>query len=217
MIKKYIFFDLDGTLTDPAVGITNSVMYALDKFGIHVSERSDLYKFIGPPLIEAFMQYYGFTAEKAKLAVTYYREYFSGNGIFENGMYDGIESLLAELKKEGRYLVVATSKPEVFSIRILDHFNIRGYFKFVAGSTLQETRTAKSEVIEYAVKELGITDMNEIIMVGDRSQDIIGAKANGIESVGVLYGYGSEDEIKNAGADYTAGSVAELGELLKTM
>jgi phosphoglycolate phosphatase len=211
---QYILFDLDGTLTDPAVGITNSIMYSLKKYNIKVDDRSELYKFIGPPLLESFMKYYGFTEEEGKKAIEYYREYFGVKGLFENIIYDGIKDLLKSLKDNGKILLVATSKPQVFAEQILVHFKLDKYFSFIAGSNLDGTRIKKAEVIEYALEGLNITELTKTIMVGDREHDIRGAKTIGIKSIGVLYGYGSKEELVNADADYIVQSVSEIKDIV---
>ena len=207
---QYVLFDLDGTLTDPGLGITNSVMYALRKFGINVSDRSQLYPFIGPPLRDSFRVYYGFSDEQCERAVRYYREYFKKSGMFENEVYDGICELLTRLKVSGRTLVVATSKPEVFALEILRHFDLYKYFDFVAGATLNDVRNQKADIIKYALETLNITEKKSTIMIGDRKHDIIGAKETGLDSIGVLYGYGTYDELKNAGATYIANTTADI-------
>lgn len=209
-----IFFDLDGTLTDPGMGITNSVAYALKKWNIEVSDRTSLYKFIGPPLLESFEKFYGFTPEECRQGVKYYREYFSTKGLFENQVYEGVVELLTELKKAGKKLVIATSKPEKFSVEILKHFDLYKYFDFVAGASMDETRTKKDEVIAYALENLGIKDVSDVIMVGDREHDVFGAKAFGMDSIGVLYGYGSLKELEAAGATYITENVKDILELV---
>ena len=211
---EYILFDLDGTLTDPAIGITNSVMYALKKYGIEVSDRRELYKFIGPPLSDSFENYYGFSKEEAKTAVEYYREYYRDKGIFENLVYDELEDLLKTLKNNSKILIVATSKPEVFAKQILEHFNIAKYFTYIAGSNLDGTRVKKGEVIKYALESCNIIDLSKVIMIGDRKHDIIGAKEVGISSIGVLFGYGDRNELEKAGADFIVDTVANIGEIL---
>ncbi|WML33573.1 HAD family hydrolase [Clostridium sp. OS1-26] len=211
---EYILFDLDGTLTDPAIGITNSVMYSLEKYGIKVSDRSKLYKFIGPPLWESFEKYYGFSKEEAKQAVEYYREYYKDKGIYENLVYEGLEDLLKLLKASSKTLIVATSKPEIFAKQILEHFNIAKYFTFIAGGNLDGTRVKKDEVISYALESCNILDKSKVIMLGDREHDIIGAKKNGIHSMGVLFGYGDREELENAGADYIVETVSDIGRTL---
>ncbi len=211
-MKKYdvVLFDLDGTLTDPGMGITNSVMHALKKYGIEVTDRSELYKFIGPPLHESFEKYYGFSHEEAMQAVEYYREYYKIKGIYENLLYDGVEDLLKTLFENGRKIILATSKPEVFAKEILRHFGVEKYFYYVAGSNLDGSRVAKADVIEYALESAGITDKPSAVMVGDREHDIIGAKKVGLDSIGVLFGYGSREELEAAGADYTAETVDNI-------
>ena len=210
---NYILFDLDGTLTDPGIGITNSVMYALKKFGIEITDRTSLYNFIGPPLMYSFQTFHGFSEEDSTQAVKYYREYFSVHGLYENEVYPGIPELLHELKQRGYHLVLATSKPEEYALEILRHFGLYDYFDFVAGATFDTTRVKKADVIAYALKETGITDLENTIMIGDRSHDIIGAKTFNLDSIGVLYGYGSEDEFKEAGATYIVNKPCEIIEI----
>lgn len=201
---RTLLFDLDGTLTDPGLGITNSVMYSLRKFNIVENDRTSLYRFIGPPLRDSFENYYGFSHEQSELAVGYYREYFREKGIFENVVYDGIPELLERLKANGRNLIVATSKPEEFAVIILKHFKLYDYFDFVAGAEMSAARNKKSEVIQYALQSCGISDLSSAVMIGDREHDIIGAKESGLDSIGVLYGYGSYEELDAAGASYIA-------------
>lgn len=212
-MKNYILFDLDGTLTDPMLGITSSVRYALSRFGIEVKYLKELIPFIGPPLAESFQVFYGFSKEQAEEAVEYYREYFSPKGIYENEIYSGIAEMLSELSEAGFELVLATSKPHIYAKEILRYFGIEDYFSFVAGSELDGTRVKKAEVIQYALDMCHISS-EKAIMVGDREHDIKGAAVCGVESVGVLYGYGSEEELREAGADHLVGSVKELKELL---
>lgn len=210
-----IFFDLDGTLIDPVVGITTSVAYALKHYGIHVEDMRELHRFIGPPLQDGFQEYYGFTKEQADQAILYYRERFSTIGIHENDLYEGIPELLADLSKAGKKLVIATSKPEAFAETILKHHNIDSHFCCVVGSTFEGTRTKKAEVIEEAFRRLGITDNKQgIVMVGDRKHDIHGAQATGLASIGVLYGYGSREEHETAGATHIAETIDDLRKLL---
>lgn len=212
--KKYLLFDLDGTLTDPKIGITKSVAYALGSFGIHVDDLDALTPFIGPPLWDSFMRLYSFTREQAEEAVKKYREVFSVTGKFENCLYDGIDDLLSRAAKT-KTLIVATSKPTVFTEEILKHFKIRDYFSFISGSELDGTRAHKDEVIKYAVEMTGITDKSEAVMIGDTKFDIIGANKNEMDSIGVLYGYGSRAELEDAGAGLIAASVGELREILE--
>ena len=213
-MKQYLLFDLDGTLTDSMVGITSSVQYALEKFGIHVRYLKELIPFIGPPLAESFQKFYGFSKEDAEKAIQYYREYYAPKGIFENEVYEGIPEMLAHLTEAGFTLLVATSKPTVFARKVLKHFGMEDYFSFVGGSELDGSRTKKAEVISYILKTCGI-EAKEAIMIGDRRHDIEGGKACGLESVGVLYGYGTEQELTEAGADHIIRTVAELEDYLR--
>lgn len=209
-----ILFDLDGTLTDPGIGITNSVAYALEKYNIHVEDKASLYKFIGPPLLDSFAKYYGFSLEESQKAVDYYREYFGPKGIYENEIYEGVRELLVELKQTGKKIVLATSKPEKYAIEILRYFELDKYFDFVAGALMDETRTKKAEVIAYALENCKTKDLSQIIMIGDREYDILGAKQMGVDSIGVLYGYGNQEELVNAGATYIVENVKEIYDLV---
>jgi phosphoglycolate phosphatase len=209
-----ILFDLDGTLTDPVKGITRSIQYALAKFGIIEDDTEKLKKFIGPPLAASFAGHYSFSSEKARQAVEYYREYFGETGIFENMVYPGITRLMSVLQEEGRCLFVATSKPTVYARRITDHFGLSGFFTEVVGSNLDGSRVNKAEIIGYILQEYPGVDKKGTVMVGDREHDIIGARANGIASVGVAYGYGGTEELASAGPDHLAESVAALQQLL---
>lgn len=205
-----IFFDLDGTLTDPGVGITNSVAYALKKWDIEVSERSLLYPFIGPPLSDSFQRYFGFSKEDSMKAIEYYREYFRDRGIFENEVYPGVHEMLTALRNEGKTIVLATSKPEGFAKTILEHFDLAKYFDFVAGASMDESRSKKGQVIAYALESLRITDKSTVVMVGDREHDVMGAKENSLDCIGVLFGYGSREELETAGATYVAEQVGDI-------
>ena len=213
MKQKHILFDLDGTLTDPMMGITKSVRYALNYYGIEVKDLNDLLPFIGPPLRDSFKEYYGFDEAKANEAVEKYREYYKTDGIFDNKVYQGMVECLQTLKDNGKKLYVATSKPEFFAKQIIEHFSLSKYFEYVGGSEFN-SREKKAEVIEYVLKTNQI-DNDDVIMVGDRKHDIIGAHENKIPCVGVLYGYGTEDELKQYQADYLVYTVEELTELLK--
>lgn len=204
MEYKYYLFDLDGTLTDPGIGITNSVMYALEKFNIHVSDRKELYPFIGPPLVDSFRKYYNFSEKQALRAVEYYREYFRAGGIFENTVYEGIPEMLEELNNRNATVALATSKPYEFSVQILDHFDLHKYFDCIGAATMDGSISWKADVIRHLLDKLGVIDKSSVLMIGDRDQDVEGAKANGLHCAGVLWGYGSKDELTNAGADYTA-------------
>lgn len=214
MHYQNLLFDLDGTLTDPGKGITNSVAYALDKFGISVSDKSTLFPFIGPPLIESFMHYFSFTKQDAERAVVYYREYFSETGIFENTPYEGIHETLERLRATGKRLFVATSKPELFAKRIIEHFDLAPYFDYVAGASFDEKRSEKWDVIRYALGTCDLRDNSQIVMIGDRKHDILGAQKNNLDSVGVLWGYGDWNELSSAGATNIVETQEELITLL---
>ena len=215
-MKDILLFDLDGTLTDPKEGITKCVQYALAHFGIEVDDLAQLMCFIGPPLVDSFQQFYSFDKQKAELAVEKYRERFKDIGIFENGVYDGVLDMLAACKEAGKKLCLATSKPEVFAVRILEKYGMSQYFDEVVGSTLDGSINAKDEVIREAFRRLGISEKGEkshIIMIGDRKHDILGAKKCGIESVGVRFGYAEDGELEAAGAEYIVSTVEELKQL----
>ncbi len=210
MNYTHAFFDLDGTLTDSAPGIVNSVCYALRKLGITPPPREELTCFIGPPLAWSFSTYFGMNDIEAQRAVDAYREYYRAGGLLENSVYDGIPALLQKLNDAGIICILATSKPHIFANRILQHFSLDGYFKLVSGPELDGTRGEKSEVIAYALEQLGI-DGSRVLMIGDREHDVLGAKQFGIDCAGVLWGFGSEDELRIAGATYlcrTADDVA---------
>lgn len=211
-MNKYdiFFFDLDGTITDSSVGITNSVMYALRKFGIVETNRTKLYKFIGPPLTDSFQKYYDFSEEQSWKAIEYYREYYREKGIYENRVYEGFEDTVKKLKQAGKRLVVATSKPEPFARIIMEHFHLSSYFDYIAGMELDGGRNTKAEVIAYALEACGIGDRSGVLMVGDREHDVQGAKAVGIDCLGVLYGFGDRKELEAAGADYIVESPEDI-------
>lgn len=215
-MKTTILFDLDGTLTDPGLGITNSVMYALEKLGYEVPAREKLYKYIGPPLSDSFRADYGMTQQQAQHAIDVYREYFSVTGLFENEVYPGIPEMLETLRTGGKKLLLATSKPEKFARRIMEHFDLAKYFAFIGGADLAGTRGTKDRVIEYVLRETG-TDAADCVMVGDRLHDAEGAAKFGIPTVGVLWGYGSEEELRSAGCVGIAKTAEELVQLCCTI
>ncbi len=217
MNGQYVLFDLDGTLTDPGEGITNCVRYALEKFGIYPQSREELYPYIGPPLTASFQQYHHLSAEQAEQALAYYRERFSTVGMFENGLYDGVERFLDRLQRDGYRLMVATSKPEEFTVPILEHFDLLRYFEFVGGNTLQESRPTKESVIRYVMERFPTMSSENALMVGDRTYDIVGAHACGLRAVGVLYGYGDEAELSQSGADAIATGFDELEAVIRRL
>lgn len=208
---KAILFDLDGTLTESGEGITKCVQYALEKLGKPESDLKKLEVFIGPPLMEQFMKYAGLDEETARRAVEYYRERYSTTGIFENRPYPGVEEMLQELKRKKYLLAVASSKPEYFVKQILDYFHLTEYFDEIVGSELNGSRTNKTEVIEETLRRLGLDKHREqVIMVGDKEHDILGARAAGLECVAVSYGYGTEEELTAAQPLKTVSSTEEI-------
>lgn len=217
---QYCLFDLDGTLTDPGEGITRCVQHALRTLGIEEPDLKKLEPFIGPPLADSFMVFYGLTKEQAERAVEAYRERFAPVGIYENRLIDGIPQLLRRLKDRGVVLAVASSKPSCFVHRILERFDIEKYFDVIVGSELDGARSAKEEVVEEALCRLAAFGLCEeekqdiCAMIGDRKFDIQGARAHGLTGIGVRFGYASEGELEAEGADYIADTVKELEEFL---
>lgn len=217
MKKKYLFFDLDGTLTDSMPGITRAVQYALKHYGIEVEDLNLLKPFVGPPLQESFMDYYQFLEKDADEAVLVFREYYTARGWLENAPYDGVKEMLKELKTCGKKLYVATSKPEWMAKQVLEHFGLAGYFEFIGGADDDARREKKDDVIRYVMERCGLTDKASIVMIGDRRHDIAGAHKTGLEAVGVLYGYGDREELENAGAEWITETTGTLLELLKNL
>ena len=209
----WLLFDLDGTLTDPFEGITRSVEYALNAFGIEVEDRRVLAPFIGPPLVESLTERYGFTMEDAVAAVAKYREYFAVKGLYENELFEGIPELLSDCREAGYKISMATSKPTHYARIIAEHFDIARYFDAIHGSSLDGSRITKSSVVAEAVQEEHL-DPTRALMIGDRRHDVEGAGEHGIRTVGVLYGYGSLEEHTAAGAAYIVEDINELREVL---
>ena len=214
---NYIFLDLDGTITNPAEGITKCFEYALNHFGIKVENRAELEQFIGPPLRKSFMEGFGFEEEKADEAVVKYRERFVPTGMYENEVYEGMETALQSLKEAGKRLIVATSKPEHMAKKILAHFKLDGYFDDICGSCDDSNRNEKDEVIRYALEKHGIVDFDDVLMVGDRKFDVIGAAKCGLKCMGVLYGFGDRDELEQAGAAYIAETVEDMARIIVSL
>ena len=211
---KYIFFDLDGTLIDPKEGITKSVEYALNKFNIYVKSLDDLTVFIGPPLKDSFMEYYHMSVEASDQAVLYYRERFKQLGLYECRLYDNVVETLENLYNMGIKLVIATSKPEEFTIQILKNLNLYKYFHFISGATFDGKRGEKAGVIKYAIDSLKINNLNTVLMVGDRKFDILGAKTNNIDSCGVTFGYATCGELEEAKPNYLISDMLDLIEIV---
>lgn len=210
MDKKYFLFDLDGTLTDPKVGITKGLDIALKKVGIITEDIEELTMFIGPSLRKSFKNHYNLDDETVVIAIEEYRKYYSTIGIFENAPYEGIDIMLSDLKKQGKKILLATAKPTVYAKQVLEHFDIYKYFDFIGGSELDGTRSEKKDVITYVIEECNITDIENAIMIGDRMHDITGARLNNMESIGVTYGYGDREELELAKANIIVDTVEEL-------
>ena len=213
---KYIFFDLDGTLTDPREGITRSVQYALKKMGIEEPDLTKLEVFIGPPLVDSFMEYYGFTLDEARQGTEYYRENFSVHGWRQNKLFDGTKKMLTDLKEHGKVIAVASSKPEYFVEKILAYFEIDELFDYVCGGSMDETRTHKDQVIDELLKRMRLSEpeKREILMVGDRRHDVEGAAVFGIPCLGLSMGFAAEGELEKAGAIAVGDSVEGITEYI---
>ena len=215
MDYEVILFDLDGTLTDPKVGITKSVQYALAKFNIDEPDLDKLVPFIGPPLVESFQEFYSLSETEAIAGVGYYREYFTKAGMFENAVYPGIKDMLTLLVEQGKQLIIATSKPTVYSEQIIEHFGMTQFFQSIVGSNLDGSRIHKAEVIAYSLADFSQVDRKKIVMVGDRKHDIVGAQKNDIDVIAVEYGYGTAVELQTAKPTYIVSTVNELAEILR--
>ena len=211
-----ILFDLDGTLTDSSLGIINSVCFALEKMNLPIPDRKDFLPFIGPPLKESFSKFFHLSEEDSQQAVTFYRQYFSKIGLFENQLYPDVIPVLSDLSASGKKLILATSKPEIFAVQILEHFQIKEFFQVIAGATLDGQRSTKAAVIQHALEMAQVTDTSHCLMVGDREHDIEGAKVHLMDAVGVLYGFGSKKELVEAGATYILDKLADLPSLIET-
>ncbi len=216
MNKKYILFDLDGTISDNSEGIIRCIKYALAPRGIELPPET-LQKFIGPPLVEAFMEYANLTKAEAEETVAKYRERYSKIGLFENTLYSGATEMLQKIKSSGKRVILATAKPIIFSEKIIEKFGLTQYFDTLVGADLKGGIHSKTDVIKEIIRRENITDINEAIMIGDRHHDIEGARHFGMESIGVTYGFGSEEELKTAGADYILTSPEEVAELITKM
>ncbi len=220
-MKQYFLFDLDGTVTDTGEGIMKSAQYALDAFGIHQEPEKALRRFVGPPLHLSFQNFYGLTEVQSLKAVEKYRERYRTKGVFESPLYPGMDRLLERLSQNaearGARLCLATSKPIAFAKQILELRGVERYFSLAVGANLDGTMTDKSQVVAEVLRQLGEPPRGEAVMIGDREQDILGAKANGLETVGAGYGYAFPGELEAAGADHVVSSVPELEELLLSM
>ncbi len=215
-MKKYsvVAFDLDGTLTNPERGLIASFEYALGKMGIDYGDPEGLKRFIGPPIYEEWQRYYGITPEESSRTLEYFHEFYSVYGWWDDTLYDGIHELLSALKSAGKRIVLATSKPEHFAKKILDLFDLAKYFDFAGGASSDKERDKKWEVLEYSLTSLGNVNRDECVMVGDRMYDAEGAKICGIDSIGVLYGHGSREELESAGFTYIVDTPDEVAKLI---
>ena len=211
----YIFFDLDGTLTDSGPGIFNAVRYALRYYGYAEPSNEELWRFVGPPLHESFQRFYGFDEPTSLEAVEVFREYYNVTGIFENSVYPGIPELLQALCAAGKTLMVATSKPQTAAERVLEHFGLRQYFRYVTGATADSSLVKKADIIAHVLNTAGVTG-SDVLMVGDREHDVLGAKENGMACLGVLWGYGSREELEQAGASDIAENAEEARQIILT-
>lgn len=212
---QYLLFDLDGTLTNPKEGITRSVQHALRHFGIEVADPDTLTPYIGPPLIPSFMEFHGLTQEQALEALQVYRQRFVSVGLFENEVLDGVPEMLRALKQNGRFVAVASSKPEPYVIRILEHFDLLQYFDEVVGASMDEKRSAKKDIIEEALRRMGKAPGDrDILMIGDRMHDVEGAQLCGLDSLGIYTGFAPEGELENAGATYVFHTIGDMADFL---
>ena len=214
-MNQYLLFDLEGTLTNPKEGITKSVQYALRHFGIEVADPDTLTPYIGPPLIPSFMEFHGLTQEQALEALQVYRKRFESVGLFENEVLDGVPEMLCSLKQKGRYVAVASSKPEAYVRRILEHFDLLQFFDEVVGASMDEKLSAKKDIIGEALRRMGKSPGDQdVLMVGDRMHDVEGAKLCGLDSLGVYTGFAPEGELEEAGATYVFHTIKEMADFL---
>jgi len=207
-----LLFDLDGTLTDSTEGIVRCLEYALERMGFDIPE--DTNKFLGPPLYRSFAEFCGMNEEQVNEAVRIFRERYSTVGLFENRVYDGVPEMLKRLRDGGKRIMVATSKPEVYAVRIFDRFGLSQFFEIVGGANINGTRNDKDEVIEYVLEKAGISDRSSVLMIGDRRQDVIGAHKTGLKCMGILWGFGSIEELTEAGADFIAETPEKAADML---
>ncbi|SFW30753.1 HAD hydrolase-like protein [Ruminococcus flavefaciens] len=207
-----LLFDLDGTLTDSTEGIVRCLEYALERMGFDIPE--DTNKFLGPPLYRSFAEFCGMNEEQVNEAVRIFRERYSTVGLFENRVYEGVPEMLKRLRDGGKRIMVATSKPEVYAVRIFDRFGLSQFFEIVGGANINGTRNDKDEVIEYVLGKAGISDRSSVLMIGDRRQDVIGAHKTGLKCMGILWGFGSIEELTEAGADFIAETPIKAADML---
>ncbi len=207
---KYLFWDLDGTIVNTFEGITRSFAYALDSFGIHVDDMNDLRPVIGPPLVDSFMTLYGFSEDDAILAVEKYRERYNNTYVEESKLYDGIKETIQNLASDGFKIVLATAKPQHFADGLLTHYGLAESFSYIAGASLDKSRNSKTKVLAHIIDTLAIGNISEVVMIGDREFDLKGAAAFGIDAIGVLYGFGSHEELSSSPHIYLAKDAKDL-------
>ena len=211
----YLFFDLDGTLTDSALGILRTAAFALGHFGIQVDDLHTLRPFVGPPLEDSFKEFYGFSDAQAHEAVEIYRGRYEAVGVHENAPYPGVHDCLRALREQGFRLAVATSKPEKTARVVLDEFRLAGYFDFVCGRDAEGRLHTKADVIRHVLAHWEGVRREDSVMIGDRKYDVLGARETGMDSIGALWGYGSRDELAGAGATWLAEDYEDLMRLLR--
>lgn len=217
MNYRYILFDLDGTLIDSRLGVISAAKFALDKMGVPETQIVNLERIIGPPLKHSFKEFFNLSEEFAEKGVEYFREYYRDKSLFDCTVYEGVEELLTMLKNDGYTLAIATSKPTVFAKRILEHIGLAKYFDIIEGSNIDDSHHDKADIISAVCENLNIYNPSQAIMIGDRLYDIKAASSKGMESIGVLYGFGSLEEFQDAGASYVVNSVKELGQFLYSL
>lgn len=207
-----LLFDLDGTLTDSAPGIISCFRYTLSTMGFN--EPENIMRVVGPPLFDSFAEFCGMNSEQVQEAVRIYRSRYADTGLFENSVYDGIPEMLCQLKNNGKRLLIATSKPEIFAVRILEKFKLAQFFDVIGGADINGSRNEKAELIDYVLSRAGITDRNDVLMIGDRKHDIIGAKKCSVQCMAVLWGYGSKEEFTEYGADIIVNTPQEAADII---
>lgn len=213
MTKKYVLFDLDGTITDSGEGIKNSIKYSLEKFGIEENREDILNSFIGPPLLNSYMDNYSFSVEKAEEVIKVYREYYSVKGLYENFLYNGIEDVIDSLKSQGNKIILATSKPEIFARKVLESHKLTKYFDFIAGATLDHKISKKDDVIKYVLDSYEV-NIDKAYMIGDTKFDILGGNKFDLTTVGVTYGYGTLKDLKESKADFIVDTPKEILDII---
>ena len=210
-MKKIVYFDLDGTLSDSAPGIYNGIKYAQKKFGLREMTKEELQYCVGPPMPDSFMKIWGINRRLGQKVLDAYREYYAPKGIFENSLYPGVKESLEELKESGIECAICSDKPEKMVYTVLEYFGIIKYFSVIRGADMTVAYPGKAEVLKKLIEE----NPAQSIMAGDRASDISGAHGAGIKAIGAAWGYGGKDELLKANADFIAGSPADLPRIIK--